>query len=96
VIARDEETKIPLSLRIAPNVTFISGSLSLEEALKKTKESLVEGNKAYLFHQDALSIGQLSIKKSLFSFQRTDVGLIYLEVIDQKSILHVKKYSVIL
>ena len=96
VIAKGEETKVPLSLRIAPNVLFIAGNLSLEEALKKTKEGLLEGNKAYLFHEDALSIGQLSTKKSLFSFQREDVGLISLEVSDQKSILHVKKYSVVL
>ncbi len=96
VIVRDENTKIPLSLRLAPNVTFIPGKLSLEEALKKTKESLLEGNKAYLFHPDANSIGLLSGKKSLFAFQRTEVGLISLERSNGKPILHMKRYSVIL
>jgi acyl-[acyl-carrier-protein]-phospholipid O-acyltransferase / long-chain-fatty-acid--[acyl-carrier-protein] ligase len=94
MIQERKDIHIPIILRLAPNVLFINTTLSLKDALKKTKEELREGNKAYLFHQDAALIESLRAKESLLSFGGDEVCLIYLEKKKNTPILHIKKHSI--
>ncbi len=96
VIQKKENIHIPLVLHLAPNVFFIPEELSLEDALKKTKEYLQEGSKAYLFHQEANLLEFLPVKKSLFSFNSDEVCLISLEKKENMPVVQIKKYSILL
>ncbi|MBX9922727.1 MAG: MFS transporter [Rhabdochlamydiaceae bacterium] len=90
-VQKREDQTVPLILYIAPNVSFLPENTSLEEGMKKSLQMLREGEKAYLFHQEAFLIENLPIKASPLSFQK-EVCLLSLHRVEKKSELFLKKH----
>lgn len=95
VIQKQRYIKIPLYLKLAPNVLILPENISLEEALEKTKKYRLEGTQAYLFHADAAEIERFPQKKTLFSFHGEEVCFISLQKINGKYTLYTEKHFVI-
>jgi acyl-[acyl-carrier-protein]-phospholipid O-acyltransferase/long-chain-fatty-acid--[acyl-carrier-protein] ligase len=68
-IQKKDNQSIPLILYIAPNVCFFPKETSLEEGMKQSLQMLREGEKGFLFHENALFIEKFPIHASPFSFQ---------------------------
>ncbi len=96
LIQNKKHLKIPLYLKFAPNVIFLPEMLSLEESLKKAKEHVLEGCKVYVFHENAMGIERLPIKKSIFSFEGEDVCALSLQKMQGKYVVNIKKHSIVL